>query len=628
MQFARAAWKFLVAIKDGMVLIAMLLFFGALYALLSSQPNSAAIGDGALLLDLNGVIVEEPAAPTLEDFLSSTSDSPREYRLRDVVHAIDASVDDDRVKAIVLDLGRFAGGGQTSLTDVGAALDRAKKAGKPIYAFASFYSDDSYQLAAHATQIWLDPMGGIIFAGAGGNRLYYKGLIDRLGVTANIYRVGTYKSAVEPYMRADQSPAAREASEALYNVLWDSWLSEVKKARPQAVIRPFADDPATFARTAGGDLAKVAMEQKLVDKLGDRTAFDRFVAEQVGTDETPSPDSFNSIDYDDFVAASPVDSDGSPIGVITVAGEIVDGKTGPGMAASGRIAEQIYKALDEDEIKALVVRIDSPGGSAFASEEIRLALLEARKKKLPIVVSMGDVAASGGYWVATAGDHIFAEPDTITGSIGVFAVLPSFEKALAKWGVTADGVQTTPLSGEPNFVGGFSEDLNVILQSGVENSYGDFIKLVAAARGKTPAEVDTIGQGRVWDGGTARQLGLIDGFGGIKDALAEAAKRAGLAEGDYHPQYLDPPSRLSWLPFGGIPFVRQESAPVTGIVGWAAQRQKAIFGQALTTAQGLLAREDVQALCLECGATMRGNTGASAGWIDRLLVYSFSSAPR
>ena len=628
MQFARAAWKFLVAIKDGMVLIAMLLFFGALYALLSSQPNSAAIRDGALLLDLNGVIVEEPAAPTLEDFLAGASNSPREYRLRDVVHAIDASVDDDRVKAIVLDLGRFAGGGQTSLTDVGAALDRARKAGKPIYAFASFYSDDSYQLAAHATQIWLDPMGGIIFAGPGGTRLYYKGLIDRLGVTANIYRVGTYKSAVEPYMRSDQSPAAREASEALYGVLWDSWLDEVKKARPQAVIQPFAADPASFAKTAGGDLAKVAMEQKLVDKLGDRTAFDRFVATRVGTDEIPSPDSFKSIDFDDFVAANPLDTDGSPIGVITVAGEIVDGQTGPGMAASGRIAEQIYEALDNGDIKALVVRIDSPGGSAFASEEIRLALLEARKKKLPIVVSMGDVAASGGYWIATAGDHIFAEPETITGSIGVFAVLPSFEKALAKWGVTADGVQTTPLSGEPDFVGGFSEDLNVILQSGVENSYGDFIKLVAAARGKTPAEVDTIGQGRVWDGGTARQLGLVDGFGGIKDALAEAAKRAGLAEGDYHPQYLDPQSRLSWLPFEGIPFIRKEAAPVTGVIGWAAQRQQAIVSQAMTTAQGLLARQDVQALCLECGAATRRSTRASASWLDRLLAYSFSSAPR
>jgi protease-4 len=628
MQFARAAWKFLVAIKDGMVLIAMLLFFGALYALLSSQPNSGAIRDGALLLDLNGVIVEEPAAPTFEDFLAGNSDSPREYRLRDVVHAIDATVEDDRVKAIVLDLSSFAGGGQTSLTDVGEALDRAKKAGKPIYAFSGFYSDDSYQLAAHATQIWMDPMGGIIFAGPGGNRLYYKGLIDRLGVTANIYRVGTYKSAVEPYMRADQSPAAREASEALYGVLWDSWLTEVKKTRPQALIQPFANDPATFAKTAGGDLAKVAMEQRLVDKLADKTAFDRFVAEQVGTDEKPSPDSFQSIDYDDFVAAHPLDRKGSAIGVITVAGEIVGGKTGPGMAASGRIAELIYTALDENEIKALVVRVDSPGGSAFASEEIRLALLEAKKKKLPIVVSMGDVAASGGYWVATAGDHIFAEPDTITGSIGVFAVLPSFEKALAKWGVTADGVQTTPLSGEPNFVGGFSDDLNIILQSGVENSYGDFVKLVAAARDKTPAQVDTIGQGRVWDGGTARQLGLIDGFGGMKDALAEAAKRAGLAEGDYHPQYLDPQARFSWLPFEGIPFVRQESAPVTGVVGWAAQRQKAIFGQALATAQGLLAREDVQALCLECGISAHRNTKASASWIEQLLGYSFSAVPR
>lgn len=629
MQFARAAWKFLVAIKDGMVLIAMLLFFGALYTILSSQPNSGAIRDGALLLDLNGVIVEEPAAPTFEDFLASNSSgSPREYRLRDVVQAIDATVEDDRVKAIVLDLSSFVGGGQTSLTDVGEALDRAKKAGKPIYAFASFFSDDSYQLAAHATEIWMDPMGGIIFAGPGGSRLYYKGLIDRLGVTANIYRVGTYKSAVEPYMRADQSPAAREASQALYGVLWESWLAEVKKARPQAMVKAFADDPAAFVTTASGDYAAVAMQQKLIDKLGDKTAFDHFVAEQVGVDKEPAPDSFKSINFDDFVAGHPIDTDGSPIGVITVAGEIVGGSSGPGMAASGRIAEQIYTALDEDEIKALVVRVDSPGGSAFASEEIRLALLEAKKKKLPIVISMGDVAASGGYWVATAGDHIFAEPETITGSIGVFAVLPSFEKALAQWGVTADGVRTTPISGEPDFVGGFSEDLNAILQAGVEDSYSDFIKLVSAARGKTAKEVDGIGQGRVWDGGTARQLGLVDGFGGMTEALAEAAKRAGLAEGDYHAQYLDPQDNLGLLPFSGIPFVQKESAPITGVVGWAAQRQKAIFGKALATAQGLLAREDVQALCLECGINVQRNRQAQDSWVENLLRYSLSSDPR
>ncbi|MEO9636309.1 MAG: signal peptide peptidase SppA [Parasphingorhabdus sp.] len=629
MQFARAAWKFLVAVKDGMVLIAMLLFFGALYTILSSQPNSGAIRDGALLLDLSGVIVEEPAAPTFEDFLASNgSNSLREYRLRDVVHAIDATVEDDRVKAIVLDLSGFVGGGQTSLTDVGDALARAKKAGKPIYAFASFFSDDSYQLAAHASEIWMDPMGGIIFAGPGGSRLYYKGLIDRLGVTANIYRVGTYKSAVEPYMRADQSSAAKEASEALYGVLWESWLAEIKKARPQAMVKSFADDPAAFVTAAGGDYADVAIQQKLIDKLGDKTAFDRFVAEQVGVDETPAPDSFKSIDFDDFVAGNPVDTDGSPIGVITVAGEIVGGSSGPGMAASGRIAEQIYTALDEDEIKALVVRVDSPGGSAYASEEIRLALLEAKKKKLPIVISMGDVAASGGYWIATAGDHIFAEPETITGSIGVFAVLPSFEKALAQWGVTADGVRTTPISGEPDFVGGFSEDLNAILQAGVEDSYSDFIKLVSAARGKTAEEVDGIGQGRVWDGGTARQLGLVDGFGGMTEALAEAAKRAGLAEGDYHAQYLDPQDSLGLLPFSGIPFVQKESAPITGVVGWAAQRQKAMFGDALATAQGLLAREDVQALCLECGINVQRNRLAPDGWVENLLRYSLSSDPR
>ena len=629
MQFARAAWKFLVAIKDGMVLIAMLLFFGALYALLSVQPNSASIRDGALLLDLNGVIVEEPAAPTFEDFLASNSgDSPREFRLRDIVRAIDATLEDDRVKAIVLDLSSFAGGGQTSLTDVGEALARAKKAGKPIYAFANFYSDDSYQLAAHATEIWMDPMGGIIFAGPGGNRLYYKGLIDQLGVTANIYRVGTYKSAVEPYMRADQSPASREASEALYGVLWDSWLAQIKASRPQAAVDAFAKDPSAYVTAAGGDFAAIAIRQKLVDKLADKTAFDRFVAKTAGIDETPAPDSFKSIDFDDYVAANPVKTTGSPIGVVTVAGEIIGGDSGPGMAASGRIAEQIYTAIDEDEIKALVVRIDSPGGSAFASEEIRLALLEAKKKKLPIVISMGDVAASGGYWIAAAGDHIFAEPDTITGSIGVFAVLPSFEKALAKWGVSADGVQTTPLSGEPDFVGGFGEDLNLILQAGVEDSYRDFLKLVSAARGKTSEQVDAIGQGRVWDGGTARQLGLVDGFGGINEALAEAAKRAGLKEGNYHPQYLDPQTSLSWLPFDSIPVVQQKDAPVTGVIGWAAQRQKAVFGQALASAQGLLIREDVQALCLECAASSKVNRAATTNWIDRLLRYSFSPAPR
>jgi len=629
MQFARMAWKFLVAIKDGLVLIAMLLFFAVLYGALSSRPNAASVNDGALLLNLNGVIVEESSQPDFQTFLTGGNGGAiGEYQLRDVVRILQASTTDDRVKAIVLDLSSFVGGGQTSLTSIGEALAAAKKAGKPIYAFANFYSDDAYQLAAHANEIWMDPMGGIVFTGPGGNRLYYKGLIDQLGVTANIYRVGTYKSAVEPYLRSDQSPEAKEASAALYSVLWDSWLEEVKKARPQAIIKAYAEDPAGLITAAGGDYVKIAKDQKLVDKIADKAAFDRFIAEKVGEDTVPSPDSFKAIDYAAYVAANPVEEDGSPIGVITVAGEIVSGNAGPGIAASGRIAEQIYKALEEDELKALVVRVDSPGGSAFASEEVRLALLEAKKKKLPIVISMGDVAASGGYWIAAAGDHIIAEPDTITGSIGVFAVLPSFENALSKWGITADGVQTTPLSGEPDFVGGFSDDVNSILQAGVEDSYRDFTSLVAKARNKTPEQVDEIGQGRVWDGGTARQLGLVDGFGGMDEALAEAAKRAKLGEGEYYPKYLDAPIEFSFSMLDGIPFVKREAKPVTGIVGWIARQQKASFADALATAQGLMVREDVQALCLECGPVISRPSNTKVDWFEWLKLQSLSSAPR
>lgn len=630
MQFARAAWKFLVAIKDGLVLIAMLLFFAALYGALSARPNVAAISEGALLLDLNGVIVEEPTQPDFASFLTGNQNDVTEYRLRDVVRAIDASASDDRVKAIVLDLSLFMGSGQTSLTAVGEALTRAKLEGKPIYAFANFYSDDSYQLAAHADEIWMDPMGGIIFAGPGGNRLYYKNLIDQLGITAHVYRVGTYKSAVEPYLRSDQSPEAKEASAALSAVLWESWIGEIRKARPAANVEAFARDPAAMIQAAGGDYADLAMAQNLVDKIGDRVAFGRFVAEKVGTDQTQSPDDFKAIAYDNYIAANPLPTNGDAIGVVTVAGEIISGDAGPGIGASGRISEQIYKALEADEIKALVVRVNSPGGSAFASEEIRLAIEEFRKKDIPVVVSMADVAASGGYWIAAAGDHIMAEPDTITGSIGVFAVLPSFEKALGKWGVTADGVQTTPLSGEPNFVGGFSEDLHTVLQSGVENSYRDFLGLVAEARNKTPEQIDEIGQGRVWDGGTARQLGLVDSFGGLDDALKEAAKRAGLEDGSYHAKYLEEPLRFGWWALDRLPFAdNRERAPVNGIFGWVAQEQQRMFFEALNSAQGLMARQDVQALCLECGSV-----NPAAGYhqdislFDLLKSYSLSAAPR
>ena len=605
MQFAKAAWKILVGIKDGLVLIAILLFFGLLYAALSARPNGAAVADGALLLKLEGSVVEEPAEIALLDTLTGGS-GVAEYRLRDVVHAIETAGGDERVKGIVLDLDGFLGGGQVSLSRIGEALDTARAAGKPVYAFASFYGDDAYQLAAHADEVWMDPMGGIVFAGPGGNRLYYKALLDKLGVTANVYRVGTYKSAVEPYIRTDMSDEAREAAQSLYDSLWEAYLAEIGRARPEARVAGYAEDPAGTIAAARGDLARVARARGLIDGTSTWQAFEDYIAKKAGRDEAAEPDGFAHTTLADYVAARPFEAGGAAIGVVTVAGEIVDGDAGPGVAAGGRIADTITAALERGDLSALVVRVDSPGGSAFASEEIRIAVARAKARGLPVVVSMGDVAASGGYWIASVGDAIFAEPTTITGSIGVFAVLPSFERAMDNIGVDADGVSTTPLSGAPDFVGGFSPEFNTILQLGVEESYRDFVTLVARARGKTPAEVDAMGQGRVWPGGTARQLGLVDRFGGLDDAVAHAARLAKLDDGEWHARYIDPPT--GWFGFGAFgPFAKGGDAPVRDVTGWAAREQRAAFGAALSTARGLMSRQGVQALCLECGGAPRSS---------------------
>ncbi|MDZ7587964.1 MAG: signal peptide peptidase SppA [Parasphingorhabdus sp.] len=621
MAFVRGAWKLLVAVKDLLVLLLLLLFFAALYGLLSARPNVVAIGDGALNLKLEGVVVEQPAVQDFFSQLTANANPVREYRARDIVQAIRAAKDDSRVKAIVLDLDRFMGGGQTNLADIGAALDEFRASKKPVYAFASFYGDAAYQLAAHASEIWVDPMGGVAFAGPGGSRLYYREALDRFGVTAHIYRVGTYKSAVEPYLRADQSSESKEAANALNGALWQQWLANVTKARPSANVTAMANNPAALTKGAAGNLVTVAQQLKLVDKVGDKIAFRRHVAKVAGVDESAAPDSYKAIDFDAWVAANPVARSGAPIGVVTVAGTILSGEDGPGTAASGRIADEIYKALDNDDLKALVVRIDSPGGSAFASEEMRLALLDAKRRKLPVVVSMGNVAASGGYWVASAGDAIFAEPDTITGSIGVFAVIPSFEQALAKWGVKADGVTTTALSGQPDLLGGFNESFDTIAQSGVENSYAQFLNLVAKSRGKTPQQVDAIAQGRVWDGGTARQLGLVDRFGGLDDAVAEAAKRAGLKAGEYHPRYLDRPVTFANFLFGRFGASEEEERG-SGLFGWAAAQQRLQLQSALTTAQMLLEQEGVQAWCLDCQLpSARTNSAAPSSWYGLMQHY-------
>ncbi len=603
MDFVKKAWKILVAVKDGLVLVFMLLFFMALFALMSSSPNPASVKEGALLVDLNGVLVEEKTEVDPFAVLTSGSVPTQEYQLRDVVHAIEGAAGDDNVKTLVLDLDRFMGGGQVSLTRVGEAIDKVKKAGKPVYAFATAYYDDSYQLAAHADEIWMDDMGGALFSGPGGSRLYYSDLINRLGITAHIYKVGTYKSAVEPYSRSSQSPEAKENAQALYDALWSQWKEEVGKARPKAKLDAVTQEPASAVTAANGDLAKMAIDNGLVDKIGSRVEFGRHVAKKAGFDEDGEAGNYDHTPLNVWLAANEAETPGERIGVATISGEIVDGNAGPGVASGDRIAELLYKGLAADDLKALVVRVNSPGGSALASEQMRRAMNAYREKKIPVVISMGDVAASGGYWVATAGDHIMAEPSTITGSIGIFAVLPSFEKTLAKYGVNADGVTTTPLSGQPDLVGGFNESLDTVIQSSIENNYGRFLKIVSDNRGKTPEEIDAIGQGRVWDGGAARQLGLVDSFGSLDEALAKAAQLAKI-EGEYHAHYLQTPVDGFSALLANMFAQPNEQAARQDVFGRIAQQQKLTAMRALADMQLLLDGQGVQARCLECAADM------------------------
>ncbi|MFN3475248.1 MAG: signal peptide peptidase SppA [Blastomonas sp.] len=622
MGFVKGAWKVLVAIKDGLVLLAMLLFFGLILAALSWRPNPAAVTDGALLVKLDGVIVEEPENIDPLAALIGGQAPLKQFRERDVIRAIDTAAQDDRIKVIALDLDRFMGGGQVSLEQIGEALGRAKAKGKPVYSFATFYSDSAYLLASHASEIWIDPMGGAAFTGPGGSRLYYKDFLDRFKVTAHVYRVGTFKSAVEPYLRSEQSPEAKQALLAVYEPIWANWQANVKKARPQADLAGYIADPAAAVTSVNGDLVKLATDRRIIDKVGDRTAFGKGVAALAGADKDEGPGTFKHTSLADWVAANPPKTGGDEVGVITIAGTIVDGEAGPGTAGGDRIEKLLHEGLQRDKLKALVVRVDSPGGSAFASEQIRRAIETYRGRKIPVVISMGNVAASGGYWVATAGDTIFAEPSTITGSIGIFAVLPSFERALAEYGIKADGVATTDLSGQPDLLGGFNSTVDTFIQGSIEHDYRRFLGLVGKARGMTPAQVDNIAQGRVWDGGTARQIKLVDRFGSIDDAIAEAAKRAKLKDDAYSVHYLETKPDAFEQFFKGLFAPGDDTKQARGLVAQLAWRQQAALGQVIGDLDLLSGAQGVQAWCLECSGALppRTTVKAGAGWFSKIFA--------
>ena len=607
--FWHRLWRMAVALKDLLALAFLILFFLVLFALFSAGPGKAVTGKGALLLDLDGTISEQPAEVDPLSVLGQ-GDGVREYRAADVIQSLRAAATDDAVKAVVLDLDTFLGAGQVTLRDVGAAMDRVRKAGKPVLAYATAYGDDGYMLAAHASEVWMHPLGQTLVAGPGGSQLYLKGLIDRLGVTMNIYRVGTFKSAVEPLLRTDQSPEAEAAERAYATVLWDQWRAGVTGARPKAQIDAVANDPVGQLAQAGNDGARAALAAGLIDTIGDRDAFDRRVAKLVGASDAKRPADYDRIDWDDYVAANPVKSSGPAVAVVPIVGTIVDGEQPRGTAGGDTIAEHLADVAADSDIRAVVLRVDSPGGSVLASERIRSAALAVRRTGKPVVVSMANLAASGGYWVSMDADRIFAEPDTITGSIGVFGVIPSFEQSLAKVGVTTDGIQTTPLSGQPSLVSGTNDAFDALAQAGVEQIYDRFTTLVAKGR-KLPVErVRTIAEGRVWAGGDARQLGLVDQFGGLDAAIADAAKRAKLdpdtvsvrwVEGD--PDFWT--RFISGFSADETPADTSRAGATGGGRGWVTlmdQRQKLSAARVVADWQRIAGGTGVQAACIECQA--------------------------
>ena len=627
MQFARKVWHLLVAIKDGLVLLLMLLFFAGLYSALTARPSQAALKDGALLLKLDGAVVEEPADQDPLDLLIGSGAPLKQYRVRDLVRTLQLAATDDHIKVVVLDLSKFTGGGLVHMQEIGVALDQVRAAKKPVLTYATAYIDDGVMLAAHATEVWAHPMGGAFVMGPGGTTPYYGKLLQNYGVKVHVFKVGTFKDFVEPYERNDASAPSKEARTALYAALWEDWKADVMKARPKAQIEQITKDPVGWFTAAKGDGAQAALNAGLIDKIGDNVAFGERVKELAGPgDEKNRPGSYAYSKPDALLAAHPLSSEGKAVAVVTVAGEIVDGKAGPGAAGGDRIAKLIDQA-NADDAPALVLRVDSPGGSVLASEQIRGALnrFKAPKdgKSRPVVVSMANLAASGGYWVSTPAQRIFAEPGTVTGSIGIFAVMPSFEDTLARYGVNSDGVRTTPLSGQPDLIGGLTPEVEKLLQANIEHGYANFIGLVGQSRGKTPEQVDAMAQGRVWDGGTARQKGLVDEFGGLTEALKYAAFAAKLDS--WHPKFYGTEAKgyggvIAKL-LGGDDDAADSGSQGRDLAGLMALRQQDSLARVASGLLRLGSVQGAQAYCLDCAiAAPAPQPETQANWLVKLAV--------
>ncbi|VEA36982.1 protease IV [Salmonella enterica subsp. enterica] len=470
---------------------------------IGNGSNSEQTARGALLLDISGVIVDKPSTNHRlgalgRQLFGASSDRLQENSLFDIVNAIRQAKDDRNITGIVLDLKNFTGADQPSMRYIGKALREFRDSGKPVFAAGENYSQGQYYLASFANKIWLSPQGQVDLHGFATNGLYYKTLLDKLKVSTHVFRVGTYKSAVEPFIRDDMSPAAREADSRWIGELWQNYLHTVSANRqisPQQLF-PGAQAIIDGLTSVGGDTAKYALDHKLVDALASSADVEKALTKQFGWSKTEN--NYRAISYYDYSLKTPADTGGT-IAVIFANGAIMDGEETPGNVGGDTTASQIRDARLDPKVKAIVLRVNSPGGSVNASEVIRAELAAARAAGKPVVVSMGGMAASGGYWISTPANYIVASPSTLTGSIGIFGVINTVENSLSSIGVHSDGVSTSPLA-DISMTKALSPEVQQMMQLSIEYGYKRFITLVADARKRTPEQIDKIAQGHVWTG--------------------------------------------------------------------------------------------------------------------------------
>jgi protease-4 len=521
------------------------------------EPNTA------LVLDLAGPIVEQrTGAPAQFTVLQALADRERETQLRDVLAALDAAATDPKIGRVLLLLDDMQGAGLATLREIAAAIGRVRAGGKEVIAWGSGFDQRRYFLAAHADQVLLHPFGRVVLQGFGGYRNYYRDALDSIGVSVNVFRVGRYKSAIEPFSQNGPSEEAQRDEAALLGDLWSQYLSAVESARglPAGSIDRLIDElPQRFA-AVGGDSAKLALAEKLVDGLKTRDELRAMMIEKGAAD--PEHKSFRQIGLARYLGTLP-EKEGDAVGVVVASGEMLDGNQPQGLVGGRSTAELIRRAREDDSIKAVVLRVRSPGGAVFAGEQIRHELEVTRRAGKPVLVSFGDVAASAGYWVSLAADEVIADPASITGSIGVFALLPSIDRAWEKLSLHTHGTTTTWLAGAFDPRRPLDPRARELLQTSVEHSYREFVGRTAAARGLTAEQVDELAQGRVWTGRQAHEHKLVDRLGTYREALQSAARRGGLGE-DFRVAYIEREprgiDRLLGLLFG------EASLPLLGLL--------------------------------------------------------------